>query len=167
MQSFSQLQLRAERYAHQYDLRLDALLGSGKDGTVWKTNARSALKVFVDKSPYRRELAVYRRLREREVSTLCGHAVPELLESSDSCLAFEMSIVRPPYVLDFASAGLDGEAVEFPPEVLADHHEQLREWFGERLPKVAAIMAALKGLGIHMTDIHPRNIAFENPGEDE
>lgn len=162
----SQLDRRAARYAARYQIRLDDQLGSGKDGTVWKTSTRSALKVFIREDPYRRELAVYERLRDRGVADLCGHAVPELLRWDHGLLALEMSIVRPPYVLDFASARLDHERVVFSQDVEAEHQQWLLEAFGDRLPKVAAVLAKLERLGIFMTDIHPRNIAFENPDEE-
>ncbi|MBN4052546.1 hypothetical protein JYT82_00365 [bacterium AH-315-K20] len=164
MSKLSEIDLRATRYADRYDIRLDGLLGSGKDGTVWNTNARTALKVFKQKKLFCRELAAYLRLRQHHVINLCGHRVPQLLESDVELHAIEMSIVQPPFVLDFASVRLDRERVEFPQHVMDDEAEHRREMFGEeRLPKIAAILSSLQRLGIHMTDIHPGNIAFENP----
>lgn len=161
----SSLELRADQYADRYHLRLVDRLGSGKDGTVWATDARSALKVFEKVDPFRRELAVYRRLAVNGVDDLCGHAVPQLLECDEELAAIEMSVVKRPYVLDFASALMDGEEAGLPDYAIAEQHEQLREWFGADLPKVAAIVARLQRFGIQLVDINPRNIAFAETDE--
>lgn len=136
----SGIEARARAYASVYALRLIDRLGSGKDGTVWATDARSALKVFGSASPFRRELAVYQRLGAHGVDEVCGHAVPQLLEHD--------------------------ERSDLPPHAVADQQEQLVDWFGPNLPKVAAIRAALARIGIHLVDVNPRNIAFAEPDSD-
>lgn len=166
----SELLDRARQYAALYQIRLGKRLGFGKDGTVWATRARAALKVFKTRELYGRELAVYRRLREHGVTALCGHSIPVLEQWDDRLMAIEMSIVQRPYVLDFAAARLDADKVVFPPEVAAANEARINELFGRRhMPKVAAIRASFERLGIHMTDVHPGNIAFEESveGEDE
>jgi len=115
--------------------------------------------------PFRQELAVYRRLAHHGVDDLCGHAVPQLLECDEELAVIEMSVVKRPYVLDFASAMLDGSS-QFPEHILAEQQEQLQEWFGLNLPKVAAIRARLQRIGIELVDINPRNIAFAEADDD-
>ncbi|MDQ7014274.1 MAG: hypothetical protein Q9O74_10305 [Planctomycetota bacterium] len=157
---------RAERYAALYQLRLGDRLGFGKDGTIWRTDARTALKVFKARDLYERELAVYQRLREYGVAELCGHDVPTLEQWDDELWAIEMTIVGRPFVLDFAAARLDGDRLVFPQEVVDAQEERIRELFGARVWKVAAIRAALERLGIHLTDIHPGNIGFVESEEE-
>ncbi len=49
----------------------------------------------------------YLRLRELQVESIRGHAVPQLLHFDDEFLAIEMTIVSPPFCLDFGGAYLD------------------------------------------------------------
>jgi hypothetical protein len=151
--------IRAREYATKYRLFLDRRLGFGKDGIVWETDAFSALKVFRLRERYARETSVYRRLAERHVVNVAGHRVPQLVRADDA-LALEMTIVRPPFVLDFASAYLDGSAPVFPEDVLAEWLAEKQEEFGERWPQARAVLAGLRSHGVQMTDVHPGNIAF-------
>lgn len=155
---------RSDEYAKRYQLRLDIRLGFGKDGTVWKSHQLTALKVFLREDLYRRECAAYERLAANAVLDLCGHAVPQVVRVDDELLAIEMTIVRPPYVLDFASAYLDGAGPVFPDEVLHEWFARKREEFGTNWTRASGVLAALRRLGIHMTDVHPGNIGFENDG---
>ena len=71
-----------------------------------------------------------------------------------------MTIVKPPFLLDFAGAYLD-RAPDFPPEVIDEWREQKAEQFGDRWPDVIAVLEFLKSrYGIHLLDIHPANITF-------
>jgi hypothetical protein len=167
MGPLTELTVRASEYAQRYQIRLGRQLGFGNNGTVWKTEARTALKVFRHREFYQRELAAYQRLRRHEVVELAGHRVPRLQEWDDELAAMEMSIVHPPFVLDFASARLDGDAIEFPEHVMEEIAERRQEAFGDRWQKVVVILCALQRMGIHMTDVHPGNIAFENPDEQD
>jgi hypothetical protein len=71
-----------------------------------------------------------------------------------------MSVVKPPYVLDFASAYLDARP-DFSPEVLADRAAENAELFGQRWPEVELIIAAFERYGIYLVDVHPGNIKFQ------
>jgi hypothetical protein len=71
-----------------------------------------------------------------------------------------MSIVRPPFVLDFADARLDEPAADFSEEVLAQWEEDRAEIFGEKWVEIKRILAELEMLGIYLGDINPRNISF-------
>lgn len=136
-------------------------LGFGKDGTVWQTDRFTAVKVFDRDWAYEQELRVYERLRERGVTKIRGHAVP-LATAWDATLGvIELSIVSPPFVLDFASAQLD-QAPDFPPEVMQDWLNKKRAEFGPNAPAMLGILAALRAVGVHMLDVHPGNIRFGN-----
>lgn len=70
-----------------------------------------------------------------------------------------MTVVTPPYVLDFAGAYLD-----FPPkfseEVWADWNRKNEEQFGGDWPAAQVILGELEDVGIHMLDPSPSNICF-------
>jgi hypothetical protein len=155
---------RSQEYAQRYGLTLDRRLGFGKDGTVWETNRATALKVFQHADPFRREVAAYQRLAERGVLDLNGHRVPQVERVDERLLALEMTIVQPPFVLDFASAYLDQAAPEFPEDVMEEWLARKREEFGSKWAKASGVLAALRQLGIHMTDVHPGNIQFGDDG---
>lgn len=152
---------RASVYASRRNLVNEHQLGYGADGTIYSTNAASAVKVYLRKEPYQRELACYLRLREEQVLEVCGHHVPQLVGGDDELLIVEMTIVRRPFVLDFASAYLD-----FPPdfsdEVIEEWHAEKAEHFGARWPEVLFVMETLRDrYGIHLMDVNPGNITFD------
>jgi hypothetical protein len=153
---------RAEQYATQLGLLLEHTLGYGKDGTVFSTNAATALKVFETAERFRRERDCYLRLAEHQVEEVIGHNVPRMISWSDDLLVIEMTIVRPPYLLDFASARLD-EPPDFSPEVMEQWEQDRSEEFGKHWSRVQVIMAVMRdSYGIYLLDIHVRNIAFED-----
>src|SRR2546430_1319087 len=106
---------RCEQYCRRRDILPGQLLGQGKDGSVWQTNWPSAVKIHLQPELYKRELLAYIRLAERDIALLAGFNVPRLIGADDDFLAIEMSIVFPPYLLDFASATLDA-----PPDLIED-----------------------------------------------
>ena len=71
-----------------------------------------------------------------------------------------MTIVKPPFLLDFASAYLDGTAPVFPDHVMQEWLADKQEQFGDNWPQAASVLAGLRRYGIQMTDIHPGNIGF-------
>lgn len=151
---------RAGLYAVRRGLRLEKQLGFGKDGIVWSTNRASALKVHDRRHTYEQERAAYQRLREHGVEHVCGHAVPRVIEFDDELMAIEMSVVRPPFLLDFSSARLD-EDPEFPAEVLDEWRAEKQEQFEDRWSAVEAVLYELRDrFGIYLLDVHPGNIAF-------
>jgi hypothetical protein len=79
---------------------------------VGKHKARPAdvaLKVLRLDEAYLREKQVYERLKELGVTSVIGFNVPEWLGSDDALcvIVIEMTIVKRPFVLDFAEAYLD------------------------------------------------------------
>ncbi|HXP60770.1 MAG TPA: hypothetical protein VN829_09775 [Dongiaceae bacterium] len=71
----------------------------------------------------------------------------------------KMTIVKRPFVLDFAGAYLDARP-EFPEDVWADWEAEKREQFEAHWPVVKAILDAFEELGIYLLDLSPSNIAF-------
>jgi len=80
--------------------------------------------------------------------------------------AIEISIVQRPFVLDFAGAKLPHEVPDFDEEIMAEHHEHLRELFGERWTDALHVAEMFRlATGYTLLDIHPGNIAFaDEPG---
>lgn len=150
---------RLASYCTTHALVLGQRLGFGKDGTVWFTDRSSVLKVFERDHAYVRERDVYLRLRSLGVDQAAGHAVPTLRRYDDALGVIEMTIVRPPFVLDFASAQLD-EPYDFPPDILAEWYEKKRRDFGPHWGRAVAVLRELERMGIYMVDVHPGNIGF-------
>jgi hypothetical protein len=155
---------RIEQYAARNRLVVRERLGLGIDGIVSSAECQpearfSALKAYWQDGPYRRERDVYQRLRDLGIVTIRGSNVPQLVGFDDELEVLEMTIVAPPFVLDFAKATLD-RGPDFSEEVLADWHTTKAEEFGSRWPEVQAILRSLEAHGIFMNDASPRNIAW-------
>ena len=164
-----EVEKRAEQYlAHRY-LTFDSCLGVGTQGSVFVFNIPSqtdngladqiAVKFHDAEIAYDRELGVYLRLRDLGIEDVCGHMVPQLIDFDDELLAIEMTIVSPPFCLDFGGAYLD-RPPDYSPEVWADWREMKSEAFEDNWPYVEKILAEFKSFGIHIADVNPGNIKF-------
>jgi hypothetical protein len=155
---------RAQVYAARYGLGLVDRLGFGKDGIVWATNRGTALKVHERAHTYERERDAYGRLRDCAVTSIRDHTIPLVIAKDDELLGIEMTIVQPPYLLDFSSVDLD-EPPDFAEEVMEQWREEKREQFEDRWPQVELVLAELRArCGMYLFDIHPGNITFSPPG---
>jgi hypothetical protein len=146
----------ARAYASLNGLELREPLGSGIHGIVHVVESkaergRRALKIHRASDAYLREKAVYERLREDRVYRVLGFKVPVPLRFDDAFMSIEMTIVMPPFVLDFASATLD-TPMEFPEEIWSDWEVTKQEQFGSRWAMVQAILRELGQHGIYMLD---------------
>jgi hypothetical protein len=159
---------RAREYTQRTGLGLGDELGAGVHGIVFATESegdggslplRSAIKVHQRETDYQRERDVYLRLKEHGVTTIRGCHVPQLLDYDNQLLVIEMTVVKRPFVLDFAGAFLD-RAPDFPEEVMDDWRAEKQEQFGAHWPEVQAILRALEVYGVFMVDVNPGNIAF-------
>ena len=135
--------------------------GYGIDGTVWRTSRHSVVKVFEHEKNYRDELECYRRLGAAAINYISGFAVPELIGCHSSLMVIEMTIVSPPFLLDFGKVYLDSP----PPywndeEIMAHWHADGKENFGKRWGKVLSLIGALQKYGIWYVDPKPGNIMF-------
>jgi hypothetical protein len=89
------------------------------------------------------------------------------LGADDQLLIIEMTIVEKPFLLDFGGAYLD-RAPDFPENVWEEWRQQKEEQFGRNWQVVEGILMILRTYGIHLIDVHPRNIAFlEDPAGQE
>jgi hypothetical protein len=159
---------RAEEYAQRRGRTLGEHLGGGVHGIVFATESqpeketlvlRSAIKVHEHASAYIRERDIYLRLKEHGVAAIRGCHVPQILHYDDALWVIEMTVVQPPFVLDFAGAYLD-EPPDFSEEVLADWRAEKQEQFGPRWAEVQAILRFLEGLGVFIVDVNPGNVSF-------
>jgi hypothetical protein len=151
---------RAEAFVGRRDLYITGPLGRGIHGSVYLTSAMTAIKAHKESTSYTRELACYNRLRERNVTEICGHHVPQLIAHDDLFMVIEMTIVTPPFLLDFAGAYLDWPP-DFSPEVMDQWHHDKAEQFGKRWKEVQNVLAMLtEQSDIYMLDVNPGNIMF-------
>jgi hypothetical protein len=153
---------RRDAYCRRHHIAASDLLGQGKDGCVWKNNRHNAVKIHGYVESYTPECDAYIRLRERNIVWIAGFRLPRLIDFDDELLAIEMSVVTPPYLLDFASATLDS-----PPDLIEDEGHTLAdlvfERFGERAAEIFYLRQQLEQhAGIYLIDIHPHNIKFSN-----
>ena len=86
---------------------------------------------------------MYLRLCELQIDSIRGHVAPQLLHYDDEFLAIEMTIVSPPFCLDFGGAYLD-RTPEYSPEVWADWRKMKSEAFENNWPKVELILAEFR-----------------------
>jgi hypothetical protein len=152
--------------AARHQLELVETLGSGKDGIVVAGKCKagpadSAVKVFRFDEAYQREEQAYQRLKAMGVRSVQGFNVPQLMGSDDDLRVWEITIVKRPFVLDFAGAYLDARP-EFSPDIWAEWEAQKREQFEERWPAVQKIVAAFEKFGIYLLDVSPANIAYSD-----
>jgi hypothetical protein len=166
----AELLSRAEQYAAGRSLELiGQQLGYGSDGSVWRTSRGSALKIFYTIDRFEIEWECYRRLAAKKIEKLAQFHVPFLLDTDPELLAIEMSLVQPPYLLDFGKVYLDALPTHLYDErQLADALHAWRERFGRRWPEVAHVLELLKKLGIYYFDPRPSNIDLgADDAEDE
>lgn len=91
------------------------------------------------------------------VQSVKGFQVPTLVNSDDSLMEIEMSIVMPPYVLDFSGASLV-KPQQFPDDIRAEWKEQRKELFGEDWPLVQTVIWAFEGMEVYLNDVHLGNV---------
>lgn len=161
----SRLLKNAQAYCHDNGIGLleEAKLGHGTDGSVWVTSRGTAVKASGREWTHFAEVASYVRLAERGYGfrKLAGFAIPRLLAHDDALLVIEMSIVQPPYLLDFGKTYLDFPPSYFDdPEMVQQFREEYRELFEDRWPEIEGLLGLLESMGIYYVDPKPANIRF-------
>jgi hypothetical protein len=154
----------AEAYVVRRDCRMVGRLGSGIHGIVFAIEGNAhpglaALKIHNAEEPYLREKQVYGRLKEAGIIEILAFRVPQLIAFDDELLALEMTVVKAPFVLDFAGAYLDS-APKFSDEIWEEWTRKNQEQFGADWPMARRILGELQDLGIQMHDPSPANIRF-------
>ncbi|MCI0536982.1 MAG: hypothetical protein L0Z50_17340 [Verrucomicrobiales bacterium] len=102
---------------------------------------------------------MYQRLRELNAITVLRFNVPQLIGFDDELRVLEMTIVKRPFVLDFAAAYLDARP-EFSQDVWTQWETEKEEQFEARWPEVRRVLDAVEELGVYLLDVSPANIAF-------
>jgi len=157
----SLLLARAQTYAQSRGILLqeEPRIGHGSDGSVWKTSRNSAVKAVANLPNYANELECYRRLRDAAVNHLHGFDIPVLEGFDDTLLIIEMTIVQPPYLLDFGKVYLDAPPPYWDDRKLrANAYQEWRERFDSRWEDVACVLGILEKYGIYYVDPRPGNI---------
>ena len=154
----------ARLYASRRELELAETLGSGKDGIVLVAKRKAqpadvAIKVLRWNEFYQREKQAYERLRKIGMTAVLGFHVPQLLVYDDEFRVLEMTIVKRPFVLDFAGAYLD-KRPEFTDEIWTDWEAEKREQFEARWPEVRRVLDAFEEFGVYLLDVSLGNIGF-------
>lgn len=159
---------RATSYANSRKIHVlrKEKLGHGSDGAVWRTNRPSAVKALESEPKYKNELECYRRLKRAAVKSLAGFDVPVLEGWDDGLMVVEMSIVTPPYLLDFGKVWIDQPPpYYFDRQRVANAQADGRELFGKNWQDVEVVLYQLrKKFGIYYADPRPGNI---NCGDDD
>lgn len=155
---------RAETYAELKRILIDFTgppYGSGTDGVVFKSSRQTAVKVFERSDQFQLEKQCYDRLKRRKMTTVAGFNVPEIVDSDSALAVIEMTVVRPPYVLDFGKVTIDRRP-DFSPEVWAESRAQWADLYEDHWPSVRKVLNALSAIGIHYLDPKPGNIMPDN-----
>ena len=160
----SNLESRAQLFAGKFPsvtVDFENPLGHGTDGSVWKTNRKSAVKVFERQKNYDMEIGCYQRLSLHKITNIEGFSIPRLIHWDDTLLVIEMQLVTPPYMLDFGKAYVDW-CPEHSPEQEDDFNQEQEELWGHYLPQVRSLLWHLRNIGIYYRDPKPGNIMFED-----
>lgn len=153
--------------ARKITIHFESPLGFGSDGTIWPNSRGSALKILINERNYRVERDCYLRLRDERIRRVGKLNVPMLVDYDDELRAIEMTIVKPPYLLDFGKVYIDHPPVYWHDEqLMANFYEEKAPLFGKNWPRVLSAMASLEQLGIYYVDPRPQNIAFEDEDEE-
>lgn len=127
----------------------------GLDAYLWRTNVETIVKVHRYEERFQTELAAYNRLAERRVVRLKGFEFPQLVDYDQELHILELSIVSPPYILDFVEVGLGKRPSNFDLDRI---EAQQSKQFGKDWPDVKRLLEALMQIGIYYDDVHNKNI---------
>ena len=168
MSDDSELLLRAEPYANSRGIRLIGkdMLGYGSDG--WHSSRRTAVKAVYREKNFSQELECYRRLKAAGVRKVGALDVPFLEDFDEDRRIIEISIVQPPYLLDFGKVYLDQAPTHlYDEQMMANAHAEWNERFGKRWSEVRHAMRMLEKQGIYYYDPRPGNVCFGDEDEQE
>jgi hypothetical protein len=159
----SELLQRVTQYANSREIQLVGkdLLGYGSDGTVWQSSRLTAIKALYHGKNFEHELECYKRLSDADIRKIGAFEVPHLVDCDVANRILEISIVQPPYLLDFGKVYLDQPPTHlYDEQMMANAHQEWMERFGKRWSKVLHAMKMLEKLGIYYYDPRPGNVCF-------
>lgn len=130
---------------------------------MWQSSAKTAVKALSLWKNYDTEVNCYEIFKSKNIVVLDGFAVPEFLGCNDDLQVFEMRIVTPPFILDFAKSRI-GRPMEFEEGGREAWEQSCESLFEENWPKVRSLLYSLQLLGIYYYDAKPANIMFKEPG---
>lgn len=109
-------------------------------------------------------LECYQRFQAQRIRELDGFAIPFLEDFDEALMAIEMTLVDPPYLLDFGKVHIDAPPpYHGDPQLLANAFAEWRERFGSDWQDVAFVLKTLeKRFGIFYADPRPSNICTGN-----
>lgn len=142
------------------------MLGYGSDGSVWHSSRKTAVKALYNQKNYDNELECYIRLKAAGVRQIGLFDVPFLEDYDANLRVIEISIVQPPYLLDFGKVYLDHPPTHlYDEQMMANALEEWQERFGDRWSKVRHAIRMLEKLGIYYFDPRPGNVCFGDEDE--
>lgn len=129
----------------------------------------SAVKAFYRQEVYAKELECYQRLKRADVRHLVGFDIPILKGFDDSLMVIEISIVEPPYLLDFGKVYLDSPpSYVYDSQMMQNAYAEWRERFGKGWEDVAIVLDVLaKKFGIYYVDPRRSNIDTGDDDDDD
>jgi hypothetical protein len=144
------------------------MLGYGSDGSVWLSSRKTAVKAIYREKNFLQELECYRRLKDSGAWEVGMFDVPFLEDFDEELRAIEISVVQPPYLLDFGKVYLDHPPTHlYDEQMMANAHAEWQERFGDRWSKVRHAMRMLEKHGIYYFDPRPGNICFGDEDDQE
>jgi len=139
-------------------------LGAGVGGYVYLSpDLRTAVKIHNHEHGFRRELFVYRRLRELRIIRLNGLTIPRLHDARPDLMLIQMDFVSAPYLLDFAGVLLQPLDIVFDAERIEYWHESIAGFFGPNAHIAYAVYNTLAKHGLYYVDFRPSNLNLTGP----
>jgi hypothetical protein len=155
--------IRLSQFAERSGKVLHEQLGWGVEGLVYSTTTKTAIKAYRHEELYKNERNVYLRLRQRGIRSANRFRVPQFIDADDQLWVLEMTVVSPPFILDFAGAYLDRKP-PFSSKQLAEWMAEKADQFENRWPEVRAAMSVFRRHGIYLNDVKHGNVAFDDAG---
>jgi hypothetical protein len=136
-------------------------LGSGTDGDVFiVTGPQAAIKVHFDEHRFFRELVAYERLAELGIDQIGAFVIPKFHNADTKLLIIEMSVVRPPFLIDFGKATVDDDQ-GWPKEQMQMWWDRVNEVFDQDASIASSVFTQLRDkTGIYQWDLNPANLNF-------
>ena len=135
-------------------------LGAGMGGVVYLSPlGTSAIKVYHRAESFNTELHAYEILRDVGITSIMGLTVPEVIAANADLWVLEMTVVKPPFLLDFA--GVRFTEPDFQDDALQGWYERIDDFFGPNAWFVYNVYNALAMHEVFYMDFKPGNIELK------